>query len=67
MSKIVDYYFTPVSPWAYLGHARFSAMAAKAGATVRPRPVDYGKIFPVSGGLPVRGSSTTAVPPKTGG
>ena len=54
MSKIVDYYFTPVSPWAYLGHARFSAMAAKAGATVRPRPVDYGKIFPVSGGLPLK-------------
>jgi len=54
MSKTIDYYFTPVSPWTYLGHARFSAIAAKAGATVRPRPVDYGKIFPVSGGLPLK-------------
>jgi 2-hydroxychromene-2-carboxylate isomerase len=54
MSKTVDYYFTPVSPWAYLGHARFIAIATKAGAAVRPRPVDYGKIFPVSGGLPLK-------------
>lgn len=54
MSKIVDYYFTPVSPWAYLGHERFLAIAARAGATVRPRPVDYGRIFPVSGGLPLK-------------
>ena len=54
MSKVVDYYFTPVSPWAYLGHERFLAIAARAGATVRPRPVDYGRIFPVSGGLPLK-------------
>lgn len=54
MSKIVDYYFSPVSPWAYLGHERFLAIAARAGASVRPRPVDYGRIFPVSGGLPLK-------------
>ena len=54
MLTTVDYYFTPVSPWAYLGHERFMAMAGKAGALVRPKPVDYGKIFPVSGGLPLK-------------
>jgi 2-hydroxychromene-2-carboxylate isomerase len=54
MPKIVDYYFTPVSPWTYLGHERFIAIAAKAGATIDPKPVDYGRIFPVSGGLPVK-------------
>lgn len=50
---IVDYYLSPSSPWTYLGHARFGAMAAKAGATVRVKPVDYGVIFPQSGGVPV--------------
>ncbi len=49
----IDYYFATVSPWTFLGHARFAAMAQAAGATVRVKPVDLGEIFPVSGGLPV--------------
>ena len=49
----VDYYFATVSPWAYLGHARFVAMAQASGATVRVKPMDLGEIFPVSGGLPL--------------
>jgi 2-hydroxychromene-2-carboxylate isomerase len=53
MGRVIDYYFTPQSPWAYLGHARFTAMAKAHGAMVRVRPVDYGAIFPVSGGLPL--------------
>jgi 2-hydroxychromene-2-carboxylate isomerase len=50
----VDYYLAPQSPWTYLGHERFAAMAVQAGATVRVLPVDLGKIFPVSGGLPLQ-------------
>ena len=53
MSRIIDYYFTPQSPWTYLGHARFADIARSAGATVRVRPVDFGAVFPVSGGLPL--------------
>jgi 2-hydroxychromene-2-carboxylate isomerase len=53
MAKSVDYYFSPMSPWTYLGHARFAAMARKHGATVNVKPVDYGRVFPVSGGLPL--------------
>ena len=49
----VDYCFTPVSPWAFLGHERFTALLKETGATVTVRPVDYGAIFPVSGGLPL--------------
>jgi len=49
----IDYYFTPVSPWTYLGHARFRAIARAAGASVSVQPVDYGVIFPASGGLPL--------------
>lgn len=54
MSRTVDYYFAPQSPWAYLGHKRFAAIAQAAGASIRVRPVDLGgKVFPVSGGLPL--------------
>ena len=52
--KQIDYYFTHASPWSFLGHARFRAMAAKAGAEAIYRPVDFGAIFPQSGGLPLR-------------
>ena len=51
--KTIDYYFSPVSPWTYLGHARFAEIAARHGASVAAKPVDYGVIFPVSGGLPL--------------
>ena len=54
MTKTVDYYFTPQSPWTYLGHERFAQIARAADANVRVLPVDLGgKVFPVSGGLPV--------------
>lgn len=53
MSKIVAYYCAANSPWAYLGHERLVAMAKRHGATVNVKPVDYGRIFPVSGGLPL--------------
>jgi 2-hydroxychromene-2-carboxylate isomerase len=53
MGTTIDYYFATMSPWTYLGHARFAAIAKAAGATVRVRPIDLGKVFPVSGGLPL--------------
>lgn len=53
MSTFVDYYFSPQSPWTYLGHQRFMKAAAAAGAKVRVMPVDFGKVFAVSGGLPL--------------
>ncbi len=53
MPITVDYYFAPQSPWTYLGHARFAELAARHRATVRVKPVDFGAIFPASGGLPL--------------
>ena len=53
MAKIIDYYFSPMSPWTYLGHGRFTEIARKRGASIVPKPVDYGRIFPLSGGAPV--------------
>ena len=54
MAVVVDYYFSPQSPWTYLGHERLAEIAAKAGATINVLPVDLGgKVFPISGGLPL--------------
>ena len=53
MPKHVDYYFSLNSPWAYLGSRRFAGLLAKHGATVTTKPVDFGRIFPESGGLPL--------------
>lgn len=53
MAKIIDYYFSPMSPWTYLGHARFMEIARTHNAAINPKPVDYGRIFPLSGGLPL--------------
>lgn len=53
MSTFIDYYLAPQSPWTYLGHARFTQIAHAAGAVVRVLPIDLGKVFPISGGLPL--------------
>ena len=53
MTKTVDYFMTPASPWTYLGHDRFVAVAKRHGATIRVLPIDLAKVFPVSGGLPL--------------
>ena len=53
MPKVLGYYFAPPSPYAYLGHARMVALAKQYNAQVDIRPCDVGKIFNVSGGLPL--------------
>ncbi len=53
MGHTVDYYLAPQSPWTYLGHQRFADMVHRTGSVVRIRPMDLGKVFPVSGGLPL--------------
>jgi carboxymethylenebutenolidase len=53
MSRAVDYYFAPFSPYAYLGHRRFVGIAEAARAAVRVLPMDLGPVFAVSGGLPL--------------
>ena len=54
MGKLVDYYFTPVSPYSYLGHDRFVALARRHGAAIAVKPIDLGRVFPVSGGVPLK-------------
>ena len=51
--KTIEYYLAPQSPWTYFGHARLVALAKKYNATIKIKPMDLGKIFPLSGGLPL--------------
>lgn len=53
MSKVIDYYLTLISPWTYLGSQRFAEIAARHGAEVRVTPVNFGEVFPRTGGLPL--------------
>lgn len=53
MSRTIDYLFTLLSPWAYLGFDQFHALAWKHGATIRYRPVLLGEVFAQTGGLPL--------------
>ena len=53
MAKVIDYYLSLMSPWSYLGAARFADILRRAGATAVCKPVDFGRIFPASGGLPL--------------
>ena len=53
MTKTIDYFYAPTSPWTYLGGVRFEELAGRHGASVRHMPVDMAKVFSVSGGLPL--------------
>lgn len=50
----IDYFFTPSSPWTYLGHPRFYAVASCYDLTINMKVCDLGKVFSVSGGLPLK-------------
>jgi len=53
MGKTITYFLTPQSPWVYLGHARLVALAKQHDALIDIKPCDLGKVFSVSGGLPL--------------
>jgi 2-hydroxychromene-2-carboxylate isomerase len=53
MSKTIQYFFAPHSPWAYLGHERLRKLGVQYGATIVPKPVDLGAVFSETGGLPL--------------
>lgn len=54
MDKVIEYYMTVSSPYSYLGARRLGEIAERAGASVVCRPVNYGAIFPATGGLPLK-------------
>ncbi|RDZ29475.1 2-hydroxychromene-2-carboxylate isomerase [Lysobacter silvisoli] len=53
MAARVDYYFSLISPYAYLGHATFLDAVREAGAEVVYRPVRIFDLFAANGGVPL--------------
>ncbi len=53
MTKTIDYYLTLVSPWSFLGHDRFVKIASEANANINVIPVNFGRVFSETGGLPL--------------
>lgn len=53
MAKTVDYYFSLVSPWSYMGLQRFLTIAERAGASINFKPMDLPRLFSETGGLPL--------------
>jgi 2-hydroxychromene-2-carboxylate isomerase len=53
MARTIDYYFTLLSPWAFLGHAPFVEIARRHNATINHKPVFLGRVFAETGGLPL--------------
>jgi len=51
--QTLDYFFTLMSPYSYLGHEPFLALAKKYGAVVRFRPLRIMELFAATGGLPL--------------
>jgi 2-hydroxychromene-2-carboxylate isomerase len=53
MSRRIDYYFSLVSPWTYIGHRLFLDIARRHGASIAYRPVLLNEVFSQTGGLPL--------------
>lgn len=53
MTRTIDYYFTSISPFSYLGHRAIEAVAAKHGAALAIKPVNLGGVWAQSGGVPL--------------
>ena len=53
MPRPIDYYFSLLSPWAYIGHRLFMDIAARRDLAVNYKPVVLTDVFAQTGGLPL--------------
>ncbi|WP_445777501.1 2-hydroxychromene-2-carboxylate isomerase [Shewanella sp.] len=54
MKTAIEYYFTSLSPYAYLGHNTFMSLAQQHHSDINYKPIKLGKLFAVLGVLPVK-------------
>ncbi|RAH81967.1 thioredoxin-like protein [Aspergillus japonicus CBS 114.51] len=57
-SPVIEYYFSFISLWSYIGSRRFQRLTQETNAKVILKPIDLMYIFSISGGLPVKQRST---------
>jgi 2-hydroxychromene-2-carboxylate isomerase len=53
MSRRIDYFFSLLSPWSYLGHGHFLDIARRHDAAIVYKPVLLNEVFSETGGLPL--------------
>ena len=53
MSRRLEYFVTPASPYCFLAGPRLVDLAARHGLEVAVLPADMGTVFPATGGLPL--------------
>lgn len=53
MHKTIDFYYTPISPWSFMGLDRLLAVARRQGAGVRFKPIELPRIFATTGHPPI--------------
>lgn len=51
---VIEFYFSFVSLWSYIGSRRFQQLATRTNAQIIYKPIDLPHIFSISGGLPVK-------------
>ncbi|MGX9463159.1 DsbA family protein [Shewanella sp. A14] len=54
MTTAIDYYFTSLSPYTYLGNNTFTLLAAQHKAGINYKPIKLPKLFAELGVLPVK-------------
>ncbi|MFW5824065.1 MAG: 2-hydroxychromene-2-carboxylate isomerase [Marinobacter sp.] len=52
MASIIDYYYAPISGYAYLGEHRLVELARRTEAKIRFKPVDIARVFAESETVP---------------
>ncbi|NND49845.1 MAG: 2-hydroxychromene-2-carboxylate isomerase [Rhizobiales bacterium] len=53
MPRSIEFYFSMVSPWAYVGDKVFNEIVARHGVAVSYKPVRLPALFSETGGLPL--------------
>lgn len=49
--RVIDYYFSVLSDWAYFGGVRFEQLARRQGVAINHMPIDLAEIYKGSGGI----------------
>lgn len=53
-TPVIEYYFSFISLWSYIGNQAFEAMAKDTGATIVYKPMDLLTVFSATDGKPVK-------------
>ncbi|MDF1747706.1 MAG: 2-hydroxychromene-2-carboxylate isomerase [Alphaproteobacteria bacterium] len=53
MTRVIDYFYSHVSPWSFFGHPRLLSIAHRKDVSINFHPITVAEVFPKTGGLPL--------------